>query len=61
MLALKYLGAVPATINCRVSLVEVAQHLYRRGINAHGEKTRNIETEFFEDLPDCVNPLPTMH
>ena len=61
MLALKHPDAVPGTIDCRISLVEFAQHFFRGGTNAQGEKTRKIAMELFEDIPDCADQLPTIH
>jgi hypothetical protein len=60
LFALKYPGNVPGIMNCRISLLEFAQHFFRGQVGAMGEKTSIIADQLFAGIEACVDQLPTL-
>jgi hypothetical protein len=60
LFAVKYPGNVPGIIDCRISLVEFAQHFFQGQVGAMGEKTRIIADRLFPGSEACVGQLPTL-
>jgi hypothetical protein len=60
LLAVKYPGNVPGIIDCRISLVEFAQHFFRGQVSEMAENTKIIANRLFADSEECFDLLPTL-
>jgi hypothetical protein len=60
LLAMKYSGNMPGIVDCRISLIEFAQHFFQGQVGALGEKTKIIADRLFADSDTCIDQLPTL-